>query len=97
VFGSLYRFPPQPPKVGVVACGCNGEEVIVAASALEKGLKVLLLIPPLAEASCDAINIRIAITAKAMLRQCKGNLPGVRGAFMIIRSGKYVYSPKRRD
>jgi hypothetical protein len=97
VFGSLYRFPPQLPKVGVVACGCNGEEVIVAASALEKGLKVLLLIPPLAEASCDAIIIRIAITAKAMLRQCKGNLPGVRGAFMIIRSGKYVYSPKRRD
>ena len=50
--GSLYRFPPQPPKFGVVACGTAGEEVIVAASALEKGLKVLLLIPPLAEASC---------------------------------------------
>jgi hypothetical protein len=64
VFGSLYRFPPQLPKVSVV--GFAGGEIIVAASALEKGLKVLLLIPPLAEASRGAINIRIAMTAKAM-------------------------------
>ena len=35
------------------------------------------------------------MTAKAMLRQYKGNLPRVRGAFMMIRSGKYIYSPKR--
>jgi hypothetical protein len=69
-----------------VACGTAGEEVIVAASALEKGLKVLLLIPPLAEASCGAISIRIAMTAKAMRRQFKGNLPRLRGAFMMIRS-----------
>jgi hypothetical protein len=89
--------PATTAKSWVVACGCNGEEVIVDASALEKGLKVLLLIPPLAEASCGAINIRIAMTAKAMLRQFKGNLPRVRGAFMTIRSGRYVYSPKQQD
>jgi hypothetical protein len=54
----------------VVACGFTGEEVIVAASALEKGLKVLLLIPPLADASCGPIDIKTAkVTAKAMLRQ----------------------------
>ena len=87
MLGSLYRFPPQPPKVGVVACGCNGEEAIVAASALEKGLKVLLLIPPLAEASCGEIATKIAtVTAKAMMRPLNENLLDVKGAFMIRSS-----------
>jgi hypothetical protein len=45
---------------------------------------VLLLIPPLAEASCGEIGTRIATaTTKAILHK---NLPDVKGAFMMIRS-----------
>jgi hypothetical protein len=68
VIESLFRFPPQPPKVSVVV-GSVREEVIGAASALETGLKQHIFIPPFAEASCGAIDIRIAkVTAKVMLR-----------------------------
>jgi hypothetical protein len=70
--------------VMVGACDSSGLEVIVAASALE--IKQQLLIPPFADASCGATDIRIAkVTAKAMLRP----LPEVRGAIMIVRSCKY--------
>ena len=55
-----------------------------------KKLRALpLFIPPLADASWGAIGIRIAkITAKAMLRQFSGDLPDVRGVFMMILSRK---------
>ena len=55
--------------VMVGTCGSNGLEVIVAASALV--IKQQLLIPPLAEAWCGAIDIRMAkvkAKAKAMLQ-----------------------------
>jgi hypothetical protein len=83
VIGSLYRFPPQPPNLSVV--GSVREEVIGAASALEIGLKQHIFIPPFAEASCGAIDIRIAkVTAKAMLRPLSGDLPDVRVFMMIL-------------
>jgi hypothetical protein len=70
--------------VMVGACASSGLEVTVAASAL--GIKQHIFIPPLAEAWCGAIDIRIAkVTAKAMLRP----LPEIRGAIMIVRSRKY--------
>jgi hypothetical protein len=49
----------------VGACGSSGLEVIVAASALV--VKQHIFIPPLAEASCGAIDVKIAkMTANTM-------------------------------
>ena len=72
--------------VMVGACGSGGLEVIVAASAL--AIKQQLLIPPLAEAWCGAIDIRMAkVTDKAMLRPFSGHLHEVR--IMIVYPRKY--------
>jgi hypothetical protein len=58
-----------------------------AASALEIGPFIL---PPLADASCGAIDIRIAkAPVTVALRLISGNLPRVRGTIMIVRSRKY--------
>jgi hypothetical protein len=63
-------------------CGSSGLEVIVAAAALV--VKQQLLIPPLAEAWCGAIDVRIAkVTAKAMLRPFSWHLSEVR-IIMIV-------------
>jgi hypothetical protein len=71
----------------VGACGSSGLEVIVAASALE--IKQQLLIPPLAEASYGATDIRIAkVTAKAMLWPFSWHLSEVR-IIMIVYPRKY--------
>jgi hypothetical protein len=57
---------------------------MVAASALV--VKQQLFIPPLAEASCGAIDIRVArVTAKAMLRPFSWHLSKV----MIVYPRKY--------
>ena len=77
----------------VGACVSSGFEVIVAASALEKILKLLLLIPPLAEAWCGAIDIRIAKqAAKVMLRPFSWHLSEVR--IMIVYPCKYNHDGK---
>ena len=68
--------------VMVGACASSGLEVTVAASAL--GIKQHIFIPPLAEAWCGAIDIRIAkVTAKAMLRPFSWHLSEVR-IIMIV-------------
>ena len=73
--------------VMVGACGSGGLEVIVAASAL--AIKQQLLIPPLAEAWCEATDIRIdKVTAKAMLRPLSWHLSEVR-IIMIVYPRKY--------
>jgi hypothetical protein len=65
----------------VGACS-SGLEFIVAAAALV--VKQQLLIPPLAEAWCGAIDISIAkVTAKAMLRPFSWHLSEVR-IIMIV-------------
>jgi hypothetical protein len=77
--------------------GFAGGEFRVAASARETGKKWdiwdQLGVPPLAEASCGAIDIRIAeATAKAMLQPFIGDLPELREALMRISSrSKQVY------
>jgi len=71
------------PKGSVV--GSLREEVPVAASARETGDKWdQRKVPPLAEASCGAVDIKTAkVTAKAMLRPFSWHLLDVRGAIMI--------------
>jgi hypothetical protein len=97
VVGSLYRFPPHPTPKGSVV-GSLREEVPVAASARETGDKWdQRKVPPLAEASCGAVVIKIAeVTAKAMLRPFSRHLPEVRGAIMAVRSRKYQIIITRR-
>ena len=66
--------------------GSSGLEVIVAASA--RVVKQQLLIPPLAEAWCGAIDISVAkVTAKAMLRPFNWHLSEVRT--MIVYPRRY--------
>jgi hypothetical protein len=60
---------------------------VAAFASEEKRWKV----PPLADASCGATEIKIAkVTAKAMLRP----LPKIRGAIMIVRSRKYDHDER---
>ena len=90
MFGSLYRFPPQPPNkpnvVVVVACVVTSVrgEVTVAASARDQAVQ-RWKVPPLAKASCGAIDIRTAkATAKAMPWPFKRHFRDVTGTFPMM-------------
>jgi hypothetical protein len=79
----------------VVAFG--GDEVMVPASARETGKKWDIWfqrgVPPLAEASCGAIETRVAkVTAKTMLQPFSRKFPEV--GIMIVYPRKYNHDGK---